>query len=427
MKKMTLISLLIVMAVAPAFAGGSQEADEAGGGREEAAVEQKTVEFFISGKSVWGEPMEDVVARFNEDYPDIIVEYEVVGGGVDWRPILATRARTGNLPDIFMIDGASDFATYGEYLDDLSDMDVVDHFLPVAEESAYLDGRLMGLPTSIEGYGYIYNKELFAEAGIDEVPRTFSELEAAVEDLVDAGITPFVSGYGTWWVTSNHQLNVPFASQEDPWEFVEDLNAGDASMADNEYFENLQQLIDLVRNNTAGDPLSEDHLMQVSLFASEDAAMIQQGNWKEAAILDANPDIDMGLVPLALSEDAEVSGRIPVGIPWYFVVTEDSPVNEEARTFLNWLLNEPAGQEELAITLNSIPAYDHFEVDFAGGISSDILAYSLEGETMPWMFGLWPQGYSQEASNILQEYIADRISFDEALERLDETWQDLAD
>lgn len=426
MKKMTLIGLLIMIAVAPIFAGGSQEAEPAAGGGGEEAVEQKTVNFFISGKSVWGEPMEDVVARFNEDYPNITVEYEVVGGGVDWRPILATRARTGNLPDIFMIDGASDFATYGEYLDDLSDMDVVDHFLPVAEESAYNDGRLMGLPTSIEGYGYIYNKDLFAEAGIDKVPETFSELEAAAEMLADAGITPFVSGYGTWWVTANHQLNVPFASQDDPQGFVERLNNGSASMADNEYFQDLQMLIDLVRTNTMGDPLSQDHHMQVSLFASEDAAMIQQGNWKEAAILDANPDIDMGLVPLAITEDATRSGRIPVGIPWYFVVTKDSEVNEEARTFLNWLLNEPAGQQELAVTLNSIPAYDHFDVDFAGGISSDVLAYSLEGKTMPWVFGLWPQGFNQEASNILQEYIAERITFDVALERLDDAWQDLA-
>jgi raffinose/stachyose/melibiose transport system substrate-binding protein len=427
MKKGVILGLLVLLIVVPVFAGGEQEAaPAAGGGEKEEVVEQKTVNFFISGKSVWGEPMEDVVARFNEDYPNITVEYEVVGGGVDWRPVLATRARTGNLPDIFMIDGASDFATYGEYLDDLSDMEVVDHFLPVAKESAYLDGRLMGLPTSIEGYGYIYNKDLFAEAGIAKVPETFSELEAAVKKLAAAGITPFVSGYGTWWVTANHQLNVPFASQDDPWGFVESLNAGTGSIAENEYFQALQKLIDLVRSNTMGDPLSQDHHMQVSLFASEDAAMIQQGNWKEAAILGANPDIDMGLVPLALTENAARSGRIPVGIPWYFVVTEDSEVNKEARTFLNWLLNEPAGQQELAVTLNSIPAYDHFDVDFAGGISSDILAYSLEGKTMPWIFGLWPQGYAQEAANILQEYIADRISFDEALRRLDKSWQDLA-
>jgi raffinose/stachyose/melibiose transport system substrate-binding protein len=416
MKKFIGIVLLVLVAGMPVVASGVEEMEE-----------QKTVNFFISGKSVWGEPMADVVAKFNEDYPNITIEYEVVGGGVDWRPVLATRARTGNLPDIFMIDGASDYALYGEFLEDLSDMDVVDHFLPIAEQSAYVDGQLVGLPVSIEGYGYIYNRDLFARAGIDDVPETFSELEDAVEALQAAGITPFASGYGTWWVISNHQLNVPFASQDDPQRFLDRLNAGRASLADNEYFQDLEQLIQLVKNNTASDPLSEDHLMQVSLFAGEQVAMIQQGNWKEAAILDANPDIDMGLVPLALTEDADRSGRIPVGIPWYFVVSNDSDVKEEAKIFLNWLLNEPAGQEELATTLNSIPAYDHFDVDFAGGISSDVLAYSLDGKTLPWMFGLWPQGYQRSAADILQEYVGERISFDEALDRLDEEWRALSE
>jgi raffinose/stachyose/melibiose transport system substrate-binding protein len=418
MKKLVVIGLMVGVMVVPLFAGGAREAAPG-------AEEQKTVSFFISGKSVWGEPMETVVARFNEDYPNITVEYEVVGGGTDYRPVLATRARTNNLPDIFMIDGPTDYSLYREFLDDLSDMEVVNRFLPVAEESSYHQGELMGLPVSIEGYGYIYNRDLFAQAGIDKVPETFSELRSAVEKLNAAGITPFSSGYGTWWVTANHQLNVPFASQDDPHAFVEQLNAGTATMRGNRYFENLKQLVDLVKDSTGVDPLSEDHLMQVSLFAAERVAMIQQGNWKENAILDANPDIDMGLVPLALSDNAAVSGRIPVGIPWYFVVTKDSPVNEEARIFLNWLLNEPTGQEELAITLNSIPAYNHFDVEFTGGISSDILDYSLAGKTMPWIFGMWPQGYSQEASDILQEYVAGRTNFDQVLTRLDSSWQSL--
>ena len=193
-------------------------------------------------------------------------------------------------------------------------MDVVDHFLPVAEESAYVDGRLMGLPTSIEGTAISTTRDLFAQAGIDEVPETFSELEAAAEQLAAAGITPFVSGYGTWWVTANHQLNIPFACRTirrvccGPQQ-RQRLDGGQRVLQD------LQKLIDLVRSNTMGDPLSQDHHMQVSLFASEEAAMIQQGNWKEAAILDANPDIDMGLVPLAITEDAAQKWPCPRRYP----------------------------------------------------------------------------------------------------------------
>jgi raffinose/stachyose/melibiose transport system substrate-binding protein len=420
MRKASICIILFFVIAGSLFAAG-------GGETADGAEEQKTVSLFISGKSVWGESMEAVVAKFNESYPNITIDYEVVGGGTDHRPVLASRAQTNSLPDIFMIDGPSDFALYGEYLDDLSDMDVVDHFLPIAEESAYVDGQLMGLPVSIEGYGYIYNRDLFAQAGIDEVPSTFSELSDAVDKLQAAGITPFVSGYGTWWVIGMHQLNVPFAIQNDPMAFMEGLNDGSSRMVGNQYFQDLERLINLVVENTDGDPLAQDHNMQVSLFAAGQGAMIQQGNWKEAAILDANPDMDMGLVPLALTDDAGRSGGIPVGIPWYFVVTEDSEVNAEARIFLNWLLNEPAGQNELATTLNSIPAYDHFDAEFAGGISNDILAYSLEGKTIPWVFGRFPQGYTQSAAEFFQEFVAGRVSYEDTLIRLENEWQSLAD
>ncbi|MBN2659181.1 MAG: carbohydrate ABC transporter substrate-binding protein [Spirochaetales bacterium] len=419
MKKLFVLSLLFILGLMPVIAGGSQESGDMNG------KEQKTVQLFISGKSVWGEPMNTVVEKFNETYPDIRIEVEVVGGGADYHPVLASRVQTKTLPDIFMIAGAGDYAAWQEHLDDLSDMEVVDNFLPISRESAYYDGKLMGLPSSIEGYGYIYNKKLFKQAGITKVPETFTELSAAVDKLNAAGITPFVSGYGTWWVISNHQLNVPFAMQDDPFGFIEKLNNGSATIAGNEQFLALEKLINLVKENTAKDPLTEDHNMQVSLFAGEQAAMIQQGNWKEAAILDANPDIEMGLVPLAIGENAATSGRIPVGVPWYWVVSKDSAVKEEARIFLNWLLNEAPGQEQLVTSLNSIPAYDNFDVELSGGISSDVLAYSKAGKTIHWTFGLWPQGFTQNASDILQEYVAGKITFAEVLDRMDKSWQSL--
>ena len=134
----------------------------------------------------------------------------------------------------------------------------------------------------------------------------------------------------------------------------------------------------------------------------------------------------MGLVPLALDENPEKSGRIPVGIPWYWVIAKDSQVKSEARTFLNWLLNEPDGQEQMVTSLNSIPAYDHFEIELAGGISSDVLAYSKAGKTIPWIFTLWPQGYTKSAADILQEYVAGKITYTEALTKLEKAWQSLS-
>jgi len=414
MKKTVFVLMVLAMTV-PLFANGQAEGVQ---------KEKKVISVFIT-KPVWADTMPAVIEAFNAQYPDIQVEPEIVGGGTDWRPVLSTKSRTGNLPDIFMIEGAADYTLWKEFLDDLSDMDAVKHFLPIARSTAYVDGQLMGLPLGVEGYGYIYNKKLFREAGISKVPETFTELKEATAKLKAKGITPFVSGYGTWWVISNHQFNIPFAMQDDPAAFIAGLNQGTERMVGNKQFMNLERIIDLVSRNTANPPLTEDHNMQVSLFAGEKAAMIQQGNWKEKAILDTNPGIEMGLLPIATGDDPATSGRIPVGVPWYFVVKKDSDVNAEARTFLNWLLNEKGGQEQLVTNLNTIPAYDNFSIDPKGGISKDILTYSKAGKTIPWTFGLWPQGYVKNAADIFQAYVAGKMTYEEALIKLEKDWQSL--
>lgn len=49
-------------------------------------------------------------------------------------------------------------------------------------------------PMNVQWYTGWYNKKLFAQAGITEVPRTWDELNAAAEKLKAAGIQPIIQG-----------------------------------------------------------------------------------------------------------------------------------------------------------------------------------------------------------------------------------------
>ena len=122
-------------------------------------------------------------------------------------------------------------------LEDLSDQPWVKDLVKGTDEPMTKDGKLYGMPIGVEGYGYIYNKDLFAKAGITELPKTLSQLEAAAQKLQAAGITPFENGYGEWWVLGNHFVNIPFAQQEDPNAFIDGLNKGTEKITGNEVFE----------------------------------------------------------------------------------------------------------------------------------------------------------------------------------------------
>jgi raffinose/stachyose/melibiose transport system substrate-binding protein len=60
-------------------------------------------------------------------------------------------------------------------------------------------GEQYGVPYTFGLVGFFYNKDLFAQAGIDEPPATWDEFLEDVQALKDAGITPIaVAGQDKW-------------------------------------------------------------------------------------------------------------------------------------------------------------------------------------------------------------------------------------
>ena len=162
------------------------------------------------------EQLAKLIEEYEKLHPNINIELETVGGGADYGAALKAKFNSGDKPDIFNNGGFSELDLWIEHLEDLTDEPWVANLVDAAKPPMTKDGRLYGMPVNLEGYGYIYNKELFAKAGITETPKTLDELRAAAQKLKDAGITPFINGYAEWWVLGNHFINIPFAQQKDP-------------------------------------------------------------------------------------------------------------------------------------------------------------------------------------------------------------------
>jgi raffinose/stachyose/melibiose transport system substrate-binding protein len=416
MKKILILAaIFMLMTVTAVFSAGEAES-----AREEVELE------IFHFKVPWIDSWELLEEDFEAAFPDVTVETEISGGGADWRTLLKTKFAAGEGPDIFIIEGFSDYQLWKEYIEPLSDEPWADNLLSNAREAATFDGELKSMPLAIEGYGYIYNKDHFAAAGIDEKPETLSELAAAASKLKGIGITPFSSGFGTWWVISNHFTNVAFAQQDDPMGFIEGLNNGTAKIPGNPVFAEWKQVFDLVLANSEPNPLTTDHNTQVAMLANGDVGMIQQGNWKEAPLMQANPDLNLGLLPVPISDDASAS-RIPVGIPFFFVVNSQSSEAEKraAKDFLNFLVSTPTGQRYVTEDFGAIPAFDNIEVVNPGGVVQDIISYSKEGRTIPWVFSFWPDGAVNEFSDAAQKYVAGRVSFEQYTRELQTIWDRL--
>jgi raffinose/stachyose/melibiose transport system substrate-binding protein len=212
-----LLSLSLVMGI---FAGCSSN-NSSGDDKEKSGDDVVTLNFFQFKVEI-ADQLAEMIKEFEAEHPNIKIKLESVGGGADYSAALKAKFASGEQPDIFNNGGFKMLELWKEHLADLSEEPWVEHVLPIGKVpmTDVEDGKLYGMPVNLEGYGFIYNKDLFEEAGITEPPTTISELKAAAEKLEKNGITPFSAGYAEWWVLGQHLLNIGFAQQDDPEAFI---------------------------------------------------------------------------------------------------------------------------------------------------------------------------------------------------------------
>jgi len=408
---------------------GPNNGNASGGSNGGKSGDKVTIKMFQFKVEI-AEQLAKLIEEYEKEHPNVNIELETVGGGADYGAALKAKFNSGDKPDIFNNGGFSELDLWIEHLEDLSNEPWVANLVEAAKEPMTKDGKLYGMPVNLEGYGYIYNKDLFAKAGITDTPKTLDELRAAAQKLKDAGITPFVNGYAEWWVLGNHFINIPFAHQADPNKFIQGLNDGSAKITGNDVFEQWVDLFDLTLEYGNPNPLQTDYNTQVTEFAVGNAAMTQQGNWTQVAISQTNPDINIGFLPMPINNDANAMDKLPVGVPSNWVIHKNSPVKEEAKAFLNWMVTSEVGQRYITEEFKFIPAFTNISADESvlGPLAADIIRYSKEGKTLSWNWFKFPSGEasSNKFSDVMQGYIGGQFGKDELLKRLQQVWDEMS-
>lgn len=165
-----------------------------------------------------------------------------------------------------------------DYKQALTDLGVWDQILPAASstiENVY--GQMVSLPYQYNLEGIFYNKEIFAELGIEE-PQTFDDLLAANDELLAAGYTPMAeAGAAAWPVT---RLIGMYAYRLIGADAMTAIRDGDAKLTDPEYVEAAQAVADMAEAGHFGEGfISTDPAAATNAFLTGKAAMKYDGTW----------------------------------------------------------------------------------------------------------------------------------------------------
>ena len=199
-KKIVSVLLCVAMVATMAVGCGGKKTDGDGGSSKGG---DKLVYW-----SMWSEDepqakvIKDAIAKYTED-TGVKVDVQFKGRNGQREGLQPALDAKQNI-DLFDEDVNRVNGTWGKYLMDLEDM-AKDYEAEHGNETLFKiarnaygqthdgDDTLHTIPYQPSIFGFFYNKTLFDKAGIEAVPTTWEELDAACAKLKEAGITPITA------------------------------------------------------------------------------------------------------------------------------------------------------------------------------------------------------------------------------------------
>jgi multiple sugar transport system substrate-binding protein len=254
-------------------------------------------------------PHQEIIAKFEEENPDILVQLEAVAGR-DYYARLLTQIAANDAPDIMQIgdDAVPQFVDSGAFL-------ALDDFISGTTGNAPLDGDiyLPGLlapgqyqdqqwllPKDYSPLAIYYNKTIFDEFGVD-YPQDgwtwdefLSTAQALTQDTDGDGKTdvwgiqlpgPWTTGFEYWVAAAGGSL-----MSEDGQSFVGHMDSPETAAA-------VQFYADLYNKYEVAPPPADMSVFGGgnSEFDNGQSAMRIFGRWPQSGLRE-NPNIDLGVV-----------------------------------------------------------------------------------------------------------------------------------
>ena len=183
-------------------------------------------------------------------------------------------------------------------------------------------------------------------------------------------------------------LNFPFAVQDDPVAFCQQVFSGEVKLADVPEFQEFAKLFVAIRENQV-NPLEVTYDGNCGDFATGKTAAIHQGNWCYTMFSSYDIDFEMGMVGLPVGG----STAIAVGIPSYWFVNADASEEEQqlGKDFLNWLYTSETGTDYLMNKFGFLPVVDGMTSEKLDPISASVADAIASGNIVDWTFNTeWP-------------------------------------
>ncbi len=285
--------------------------------------------------------IEDILDRYMEQNPDIIVTYEGVKG-IDYWNAFERRVQANALDDVFMVDHdrVVDMTGQGK-LADLSGLPAIGNYQDrMKEQFTDEDGSVYFLPTCISFYGLYINYDLLKAHG-QKVPENWSDFMEVCSYFTAKGITPVVANNYASLRNLIVARSMYSVYQQDSAAAIQAFNREPAELA-NVLRPGMEMVEEMIHHKwiDCAEVLETDQTSDdLKLFAGGDRPFMVTGGWATSRVADMEHPFSYGVHPFPVLDDGSVlvmDGNTCIG------VNADSEHLEEAMQFVECITQPDA-------------------------------------------------------------------------------------
>lgn len=339
-KRLTALLLTGVMTMGAMIGTGAQAV---------MADEEVTIRLLtrMAGTTPQVEIYNDIIKEFQEKHPEVKIIDDSQSDESAFNNILSTDIASGNVANIFRIQGV---ANLSEYIENGLLLNV-QPYLEEDEEwgGGFTEGSLSYYQVpGIEGtyavpmesglIGVYYNESMLKEAGYEEFPETWTEFLDCIEKLKEQGVIPIAMGAQSTYMGGHLHDQIFYK-----WlgtEAAKKLGSREMKWTDEDVVQTLQfekDLIDAGAFDPSAAGITDDIAM--TQFQQGEAAMVITGPWNISRFTD--------------EEETPVASEIRVAKFPYF---EEKPEfkNQDMQTLSPYMISGKLEGKELDLTIELV-------------------------------------------------------------------------